>query len=97
VGAWSFKQEAILPKQLPQKVLKEITTIKLSAKRAQALIQVYAEAEIIRVANIEANIALEDIVQALIDHSANGPGCEVNPDEARDALLGVTFPPATLH
>ena len=80
-------------KQLPAKILSEIASVVLSAGRAQVLIQVYAEAETIRLANVDDNIALEDIVQAIIDQSAGGPGCEVNPDEARDALMGVTAPP----
>jgi hypothetical protein len=46
-------------------------------------------------AHIAENIALEDIVQALIERSAEGPGCEVDPDDARDALLGVTSSPSS--
>jgi len=86
-----------MPRPLPAKILDQIATVVSSAQQAQVLIRVYAEAEIIRGANIEENIALEDIVQALIDHSAKGPGCDNDPDDARATLIGVTSPSATLH
>jgi hypothetical protein len=81
-------------KQLPGKIQNEIASVVSSAKDAQVLVQVYAEAETIRLANVEENIALEDIVEAIIDQSIDGPGCEVNPDQAREALLGITSLPA---
>jgi hypothetical protein len=81
-------------KQLPAKIVDQIATVVKSAVHQQVLIRVYAQAEAIRLANIEENIALEDIVQAIIDGSGESLGCEVNPDEARDALLGITSAPA---
>ena len=83
-----------MPKQLPGKIQKEIASVVSSAKHAQVRVQVYAEAETIRLANVEENIALEDIVQAIIDQSTGGPGCEVDPDQAREALLGIISLPA---
>jgi len=77
-------------KSLPAKVQREISTVISKAAQAQVLIRVYAEADAIRLANISDNIALEDIVQAIIDESTAGPGCEINPDDARDALLGIS-------
>jgi hypothetical protein len=77
-------------KSLPAKVQREIITAISKAAQAQVLIRVYAEADAIRLANISDNIALEDIVQAIIDQSTGGPGCEINPDDARDALLGIS-------
>ena len=86
-----------MSKQLPPKVLEEIAVVVSKAARAQVLVRVYAEADAIRLANIGENIALEDIVQAIIERSAGGPGCEVDPDHARDALLGLASPPTVIH
>jgi hypothetical protein len=84
-----------MPKQLPAKVLNEIALVVSRAARTQVLVRVYAEADTIRLAHIAENIALEDIVQAIIERSVEGPGCEVDPDDARDALLGVTPSPSS--
>jgi len=73
---------------LTPKIEAEIASAVEEAKEAGVLVAVYAVAEAIRLANISDNIALEDIVQAVIASAADGPGYEVDPDEARDALLG---------
>jgi hypothetical protein len=75
---------------LTPKINAEITTAIKEAKKAGVLVPVYAVAEAIRLANVSENIALEDIVQAVITHAADGPGYEADPYEARDALLGET-------
>lgn len=52
--------------------------------------RVYAGADQIRQSNIADNIALEDIVEAIIARSADGPGYEADPKDALGALLGVS-------
>lgn len=73
---------------LTPKIKAEIALAIDKAKEAGVLVHVYAVAESIRLANVSDNIALEDIVEAVITSASNGPGYEVDPDEARDALLG---------
>jgi hypothetical protein len=90
-------KEHDMPKQLSSKVLNEIAVVVSKAAQARVLIRVYAEADAIRLANLNENIALEDIVQAIIERSAGGLGCEVDPDHARDALLGLESPPTVVH
>jgi hypothetical protein len=51
---------------LTQKILAEIDAVVDLAKRSRTIVQIYAEAENIRRANFTANIALEDIVDALL-------------------------------
>jgi len=84
---------------LTQKILAEIDAVVDLAKRSRTIVQIYAEAENIRRANFTANIALEDIVDALLLRSVDGPGFELNPYEARDSLIGDAdeVPAATVH
>jgi hypothetical protein len=71
---------------LSYKVHEEVKALADAAIKAGTAIRVYAEAERIRLANLNENIALEDIVD-LITRQA-GRGFELNLAEARDAILG---------
>jgi hypothetical protein len=73
---------------LPAKISTAITAAVAAAARQGELVQVYIEAEKIRRANIADNVALEDIVEALIVQSANGPGYHSDPGDALAAMLG---------
>jgi hypothetical protein len=73
---------------LSSKIHAEIAAVVEAAAKAQVLVRVYVEGEKIRQANIADNIALEDIVQEIIDQSAKGPGYEADPNDALSALLG---------
>jgi hypothetical protein len=73
---------------LPRKMRIAISAIVAAAAKQGQLVQVYAEAEKIRRAHIAENVALEEIVEALIHKSAGGPGYHSDPSEARAALLG---------
>jgi hypothetical protein len=75
-------------KALPSKMCAEIGITLTAALRSNSVVRVYAEAERIRQANPEANVALEDIVDTLIGLSVHGLGFEADPDDAREALLG---------
>jgi hypothetical protein len=81
-----------MTKALSPKILSEIGAVVEAAAKANVLVQVYAEAEKIRQANIAENIALEDIVQEIIIRSADGPGYEADPNDAAAALLGGFTP-----
>jgi hypothetical protein len=54
------------------------------------VLHVYAEAERIRRNNLSDNVALEDIVDALMSATSNGMAYCFDPEEAADALLGAT-------
>lgn len=73
-----------------RKMRKAVSAVVDSAAERGQLVQIYAEAEKIRRANLADNVALEEIVEALLHKSAGGPGYHVDPDEARAALLGET-------
>jgi hypothetical protein len=75
-------------RKLSSKIHSEINDLVEAAKKAGILIRVYAEAEKIRQANLNENVALEDIVEAIMNQSAHGPGFEANPTDALNALLG---------
>ena len=76
---------------LSRKMRTAISAVVATAAEHGQLVQVYAEAEKIRRANIEDNVALEEIVEALINKSAAGPGYHSDPYEARAALLGESI------
>jgi hypothetical protein len=67
-----------------------ISAVVAAAAEQRQLIQVYAEAGKIRQANLAGNVALEEIVEALIKKAAGSVGYHPDPDEARAALLGET-------
>jgi hypothetical protein len=73
---------------LSSKIHAAIRAVVAAAAKQGKLVQVYGEAEKIRRANIGDNVALEDIVEALIARSSDGPGYESNPGDALAALLG---------
>ena len=73
---------------LSAKIRAAITAAVAAAAKQRELVQVYVEAEKIRRANIADNVALEDIVEALILQSANGPGYHSDPGDALAAMLG---------
>jgi hypothetical protein len=73
---------------LSRKMRTAISAVVAAAAKQGQLVQVYAEAEKIRRANIADNVALEEIVEALINKSAGGPGYHSDPDEARAAPDG---------
>ena len=76
---------------LSRKIRTAISAVVAAAAKQGQLVQVYAEAEKIRLANIADNVALEEIVEALINKSAGGPGYHSDPSEARAALLGESI------
>jgi hypothetical protein len=76
---------------LSRKMRMAISAVVTAAAKQRQLVQVYAEAEKIRLANLADNVALEEIVEALIQKSAGGIGYHSDPDEARAALLGETI------
>ncbi|MFN4143670.1 hypothetical protein [Aestuariivirga sp.] len=72
---------------LPRPVVHDIEQV-LSINRSTC-IRVYAEAETIRKRWSDENIALEDIVDALIDRGGRyNASMSLDPSEAADALLG---------
>lgn len=75
-------------KALTPKIHADIAAVLRAARRSKNLVRVYAEAERIRQANLEENIALEDIVNEIMQQSAKGPGFEADPNDARSAILG---------
>ena len=75
-------------RELSPKVQADVAAAVSAAAEAGKILNVYAEADLIRRANLAENIALEDIVDALIAGSADGPGCLIDPGEAMDALMG---------
>jgi hypothetical protein len=79
-------------RNLSPKMHAEIRALVEAAKRTGTVIQIYAEADHIRRANIVENIALEDVVEALIAGAAKGPGYVADPEEASEALLGNDDP-----
>jgi hypothetical protein len=82
---------------LSSKVHAEIAAVVEEAKKARALIHVYAEAEKIRKANLTENIALEDIAEELIKRAGDGPGYEADPLEALQSLLGSEVSYRVVH
>ena len=76
---------------LSRKIRIAISAVVAAAAKQRQLVQVYAEAEKIRQANIADNVALEEIVEALIKKAAGGIGYHSDPSEARAALLGETI------
>jgi hypothetical protein len=75
---------------LSKKMRTAISAVVATAAKQRHLVQVYAEAEKIRQANIADNVALEEIVEALIHKSAGGLGYHSDPSEAWAALMGET-------
>jgi hypothetical protein len=75
---------------LSRKMRTAISAVVATAAKQRQLVQVYAEAEKIRRANIADNVALEEIVEALICKSAGGFGYHSDPSEAWAALMGET-------
>ena len=78
-------------KVLSRKIRMAISAVVAAAAKQRQLVQVYAEAEKIRQANIADNVALEEIVEALIKKAAGGIGYHSDPSEARAALLGESI------
>jgi hypothetical protein len=76
---------------LSRKMRMAISAVVAAAAEQRQLVQVYAEAEKIRQANLADNVALEEIVEALIKKSSGGLGYHSDPSEARAALLGETI------
>jgi hypothetical protein len=76
---------------LSRKVHDDISAVVDAATKTRNLVQVYAEAEKIRQANLDENIALEDIVQEIMNRSAHGPGYVADPGDALNALLGESW------
>jgi hypothetical protein len=76
---------------LSRRIRMAISAVVAAAAKQHQLVQVYAEAEKIRRANLEDNVALEEIVEALIKRAAGGLGYHSDPSEARAALLGETI------
>jgi hypothetical protein len=73
---------------LSSKIRAEIAAVVAAAAKSGELVRAYFEAEKIRQANIVDNMALEDIVEAIIELSVGGPGYESDPGDARGAMLG---------
>jgi hypothetical protein len=80
--------------KLSPKVNTEIEAVIHGALHSGAVIRAYLEAEKIRQANIADNVALEDILDAIIAGAAGGPHCEADPADARAAVLGYDLAPA---
>jgi hypothetical protein len=78
-------------KVLSRNIRTAISAVVATAAKQRQLVQVYAEAEKIRQANLADNVALEEIVEALVKKAAGGVGYHSDPDEARAALLGETI------
>ena len=76
---------------LSRKMRTAISAVVAAAAEQRQLVQVYAEAEKIRRANLADNVALEEIVEALMIKAAGGPGYSFDPSEARAALLGESI------
>jgi hypothetical protein len=74
-------------KALTPKIHAEIGAVLSAALKTQTLVRVYAEAERIRQANLEENIALEDIAQEIMELAVKGPGFEADPHDARSAFF----------
>jgi hypothetical protein len=74
--------------KLSSKIRSEISAVVAAAAKSSELIRLYFEAEKIRRANIADNVALEDIVDAIIKQSNGGPGYEADPRDAHAAMLG---------
>src|SRR5687767_5271375 len=77
-----------MPQELSPKMVVEIQAVVDAANKSARSIRVYAEADRIRQANMADNIALEDIVDA-ITRLAGSFRCTADPNDARDALLGI--------
>jgi hypothetical protein len=75
---------------LSRKMRMAISDVVATAAQQRQLVPVYAEAEKIRLANLADNVALEEIVEALIKKASGSVGYHSDPDEARAALLGET-------
>jgi hypothetical protein len=78
-------------KVLSRNIRTAISAVVATAAKQRQVVQVYAEAEKIRQANLADNVALEEIVEALVKKAAGGVGYHSDPDEARAALLGETI------
>jgi hypothetical protein len=76
---------------LSRKIRMAISAVVAAAAKQGQLVQIYAEAEKIRQANLADNVALEEIVEALINKAAGGVGYHLDPSEARAALLGESI------
>jgi hypothetical protein len=76
---------------LSRKMRIAISAVVAAAVKQGQLVQVYAEAEKIRQANLADNVALEEIIEALVTKAASGPGYHFDPSEARAALLGESI------
>ena len=73
---------------LSSKICAEISAIVTAAATSGKLVRLYSEAEKIRQLNIGDNVALEDIMDAIIVQATGGPGYESDPNEALAAMLG---------
>ena len=79
---------------LPTHILFQIDALRCRAIEMGKLVSVYREAETIRRGNPNDNVALEDIVEAIMAHCRDAPGFELNFCEAQGALMGS---PITFH
>jgi hypothetical protein len=68
----------------------EMLSVVKAATASGEVLHVYAEAERIRRNNLSDNLALEDIVDALMSATTEGLAYCFDPGEAADALLGRT-------
>lgn len=81
-------------KLLPARILFEIGLLRSKAIATGTLVSVYGEAERIRHGSREENVALEDIVEEILTQCSDGPGIEIDVNEASSSLMGVT---STIH
>jgi hypothetical protein len=78
-------------RSLSDKMQAEISGVLNAATASGGVVRIYAEAERIRRNHLPDNVALEDIVEALMG-SIDGLAYSFDPEEAADALLGRTRP-----
>ena len=77
-------------KLLPAKLLLEIGALRNIAIWSSTLVNVYCEADRLRRCYPDDNIALEDIVEEILEHCHDGPGFELDVYEAQSAIMGST-------
>ena len=77
-------------KLLPAKLLFEIGFLRTMAIRSSTVISVYCEAERLRRRYLDDKIALEDIVEGILEHCHDGPGFMLDVCEAQSAIVGST-------
>ena len=80
---------------LSPKICAEISAVVETAATSGKLVRLYYEAEKIRQLNIGDNVALEDIIEAIIVQAKGGPGYESDPGEALAAMMGELIAPLT--